>query len=71
MKKKALIGLIAGATISSSIAVPIAANGQNVNTINNVLMSNNIKNSQTNEAVVINGNSNVNLYGLSNGKVHK
>lgn len=68
MKKKALIGLIAGATISSSIAVPIAANSQNVNTINNVLMSNNIKNSQTNEAVVINGNSNINLYGLSNGK---
>ncbi|WP_055071060.1 SH3 domain-containing protein [Clostridium massiliamazoniense] len=68
MKRKALIGLIAGATISSSVAVPLAMNGQNINAINNVLMSNNVNSSQTNEAVVINGNSKVNLYGLSNGK---
>lgn len=33
-----------------------------------MLFTNSIESSKTNEAVVINGNSSLNLYGLSNGK---
>lgn len=68
MKNKALIGLIATATIGTAITIPVIKDNQNTtHIINKVLMVNNTNNSSTNEAVVINGNSNMNLYALSNG----
>lgn len=70
MKNKALIGLIASATVGVAIATPtMVSNQSTTHNINKILMANNINtNSMTNEAVVINGNSNMNLYGLPNGK---
>lgn len=66
MKNKTLIGLIATATIGTAIAAPTVLNNQNtMHIVNKVLM---MSNSATNEAVVVNGNSNMNLYALSNGK---
>ena len=65
MKNKALMGLIATATIGTAIVTPAMINSPNTTKIiNKVLM---VKNSLTNEAVVINGNSSMNLYALSNG----
>lgn len=68
MKNKTLMGLIAGATIGTAIATPVIMNTQNTeHIVNKVLMVSNINNTKTNEAVVINGNSNMNLYALFNG----
>ena len=68
MKNKVLMGLIATATIGTAIATPAIINGQNTTkVVNKVLMVNNKSNSSTNEAVVINGNSKMSLYALSNG----
>lgn len=68
MKKRAVISLMAGATIVTSIGVPMAMSHQNNRIVNKVLMSSNISTSRTNEAVVVSGNSQMNLYALSNGK---
>lgn len=68
MKKRAVISLIAGATIGTSIGIPMAMSHQNNEIINKVLMSSNTSTSRTNEAVVVSGNSQMNLYALSNGK---
>lgn len=58
MKNKALMGLIATATIGTVIATPAIMNNQNTtHIVNKVLM---VSNKKTNEAVVINGNSNAN-----------
>ncbi len=68
MKNKVLMGLIATATIGTAIATPAIINSQNTTkVVNKVLMVNNKSNSSTNEAVVINGNSKMSLYALSNG----
>ena len=68
MKNKVLMGLIATATIGTSIVTPAMIKSPNTTKIvNKVLMVNNANSSLTNEAVVINGNSSMNLYGLSNG----
>lgn len=70
MKNKLLIGLIAGATVSGAIATPAIMNNQiSAHSVDKILMAHDINNTsiKTNEAVIINGNSNVNLYGLSNG----
>ena len=68
MKNKILMGLIATATIGTAIATPAIINSQNTTkVVNKVLMVNNKSNSSTNEAVVINGNSKMSLYALSNG----
>ena len=68
MKNKALIRLLATATIGTAMATPAMMNSQNTTKIvNKMLMTNNINNSSTNEAVVVKGNSNINLYELSNG----
>ena len=68
MKNRTLMGLIASATIGTAIATPAMIDNQNTtHFVNKVLMVNNTNSSSTNEAVVINGNSNMNLYGLSNG----
>lgn len=68
MKKKALMGLIATATIGSAMATPAIISNQNIShDVNNILMVNNDTSAITNEAVVINGNSSMKLYGLSNG----
>ena len=68
MKNKVLMGLIATTTIGTAIATPAIINSQNTtNVVNKVLMVNNKSNSSTNEAVVINGNSKMSLYALSNG----
>ena len=65
MKNKALMGLIATATIGTAIATPAIMNNQNTtHIVNKVLM---VSNEKTNEAVVINGNSKMNLYALANG----
>ena len=65
MKNKALMGLIATATIGTAIVTPAMINSPNTtNIVNKVLM---VNNSSTNEAVVINGNSSMNLYALSTG----
>ena len=65
MKNKALMGLIATATIGTAIVTPVMINSPNTTKIvNKVLM---VNNSSTNEAVVINRNSSMNLYALSNG----
>lgn len=68
MKKRAVISLIAGATIGTSIGAPIAMRHQSNEMINKVLMSSNIDTSRTNEAVVVSGNTQMNLYALPNGK---
>ena len=69
MKKKILMGLIATATIGTAIGTPVIMSSQNTTqSVNKLLMVNNTNNSITNEAVVINGNSNINLYALSTGK---
>lgn len=65
MKNKALMGLIATATIGTAIATPAIMNNKNTtHIVNKVLM---VSNEKTNEAVVINGNSKMNLYALANG----
>lgn len=66
MKNKALMGLIATATIGTAIATPTIMNNQNTtHIVNKVLM---VSNKKTNEAVVINGNSNMTLFPSSNGE---
>lgn len=68
MKKKALMGLIATATLGSAMVTPAIISNQNIShDVNNILMVNNDTSAITNEAVVINGNSSMKLYGLSNG----
>ena len=68
MKNKTLLGIIASAIVGSIVTAPSMISTQNTtHTTNKVLMVNNTNNSRTNEAVVINGNSNMNLYALSNG----
>lgn len=68
MKNRTLMGLIASATIGTAIATPAMIDNQNTSHfVNKVLMVNNTNSSLTNEAVVINGNSSMNLYALSNG----
>lgn len=69
MKKKLLIGLLAGATVSGAIATPTIMNNQSSShSTNKILMVNNSSTSaNTNEAVIISGDSTMNLYGLSNG----
>lgn len=69
MKNKALISLLATATIGVAVTAPAVISHQNTtHIINKVLMVNNTSSSTTNEAVVVNGNSNMNLYGLANGR---
>lgn len=67
MKNKTLIGLIATATIGTAITTPVIINNQNTANVNKVLMVKSRSDFSTNEAVVINGKSRMNLYLLSNG----
>lgn len=76
MKNKLLVGLIAGATVSGAVMIPvISSNSNHKKIINKTLLvtssnsNNNINNegTKTNEAVVVKGNSAMNLYALSNG----
>lgn len=61
MKNKVLIGLIATATIGSAIATPSIINThEKAHIVNKMLMVSNTNKEKTNEAVVINGNSNAN-----------
>lgn len=71
MKSKAILGLIATATVGTAVASPMlyhhGYNKRN-HSKNNILLMNNNGEVKTSEAVVINGNNSLVLYGLSNGK---
>ena len=69
MRKKSLVGLISTTIIGTSLASPIITNNhKQICTINKTLLTNNsINTSRTNEAIVIDGNSRLKLYALSNG----
>lgn len=71
MKSKAILGLIATATVGTVVSSPMlyhhGYNKRN-HSKNNILLMNNNGEVKTSEAVVINGNNSLVLYGLSNGK---
>lgn len=71
MKSKAILGLIATATVGAVVSNPMlyhhGYNKRN-HSKNNILLMNSNGEVKTSEAVVINGNNSLVLYGLSNGK---
>lgn len=71
MKSKAILGLIATATVGTAVSSPMLYHhgyNKNNHSKNNILLMNNNGEVKTSEAVVINGNNSLVLYGLSNGK---